>query len=43
LFALCVGVVNDAGETRARTCRRPLQHLQVAIGVAERKNRAPAE
>ena len=31
-----VGVVNVEAETRARTGGGPLEHLQVAIGIAER-------
>ena len=38
IFALGVGVVDDEAEPR-RPCSpgRPLQHLQVAVGVAERR------
>jgi hypothetical protein len=42
-FALGVGVVHDAHETRAGTRRRVLQHLVVAIRVAEREDRPLAD
>src|SRR5262245_15457664 len=39
VFALGIGVVHDAHETRAGMGGSPLQHLQVAIRVAEGENR----
>ena len=43
VFALGIGVMDDAGEARAGPCRRPLQHLQIAVGIAEREDRPPAD
>ena len=34
-LALCVGVVDEEREPRADARGRPLEHLQVAVGVAE--------
>src|SRR6185369_7941174 len=42
-LALGVGVVDDAAEADAFPCRRPLEHLLVAVGVAEREDGAPAD
>src|SRR5262245_29267250 len=38
-----VGVMNDYAEARARCGRRPFEHLEVAVGVAERHQRAAAD
>jgi hypothetical protein len=38
-----VGVVHDHGEARPVARGGPLEHLQVAVGVAERENRASAD
>src|SRR5438045_9633573 len=35
--------MDDQGESRAWTGSRPFQHLLVAIGVAERRDRAAAD
>ena len=43
VLAFRVGVVHDEPKTRAVTGRRPLKHLQVAIGVAEGHDRTPAD
>ena len=43
IFALGVGVMDDQAEARAPAHRRPLQHLEIAVGVAERRNRAAAD
>jgi len=43
LFTLGVGVVHKSHETRTAACRRPLQHLQVTVGVAEGKDRAAVD
>src|ERR1700754_2925122 len=43
VFARGVRVVHDAGKARARACRGPLQHLQIAVGVAESEDRAAAD
>src|SRR5262245_63749720 len=42
-FALGVGVVHEQREARARAGGRPLEHLLVAVGVAERHQRPPAD
>ena len=42
-LALGVGVVDDHAETRAGSRRRPLEHLEVAVGVAERRDRPAAD
>ena len=43
LLALGVGVVDDQPEARASPAVVHSQHLQVAVGVAERGDRAPAD
>src|SRR5262245_43787316 len=43
VFALGIGVVHDAHETRARAARGIFKHLLVAIGVAEGEDRATAD
>ena len=35
IFALGIGVMDDEAETRPRTGGGPLDHLQVAVGVAK--------
>src|SRR4051812_29508539 len=42
-FAFGIGVVNDKGKTDARASLGPFQHLQVAVGIAERGNRTTAD
>src|SRR3954454_13683246 len=42
-FPLGVGVVHDKGETDTAASLGPFEHLQVSIGVAERRNRLPAD
>jgi hypothetical protein len=42
-LALGVGVVHDAHEARAAAGRGPLEHLLIAIGVAEGEDRAAAD
>src|SRR5688572_19816962 len=39
-FASGVGVMHQPQQAGAAPSRRPLEHLQVAIGVAEREQRA---
>src|SRR5262245_66297424 len=41
-LARVVGVTHDAHEARALAGRCPLKHLLVAVGVAERQERPPA-
>jgi hypothetical protein len=41
-FPLAVGVADDAHEPRAVPGRRPLEHLVVAVGVAEGEDRPAA-
>ena len=43
IFARGIGVVHDAGEARAASRHGPLQHLLVAVGIAEREDRAAAD
>ena len=38
-----IGVVDEPAEARAGAGRRPLQHLQVAVGVAEGEDRPAAD
>src|SRR5450631_2136106 len=42
-FPLGVGVVNEQGEADAGSSLGPFEHLQVAIGIAERRNRAASD
>ncbi|BCQ61850.1 hypothetical protein PBOI14_36000 [Pseudomonas sp. Boi14] len=42
-LARCVGVVHQGHEPLATAGGGPLQHLQVAVGVAESQQRAPAD
>ena len=42
-FALGIGVVHDQTEARPVARGGPLQHLQIAVGVAERHDRAAAD
>ena len=42
-FALGVGVVDEPHEARARSGRGPLEHLLIAVGVAEGEDRAAAD
>src|SRR4051794_7522210 len=35
--------MNDEAQARAATHRRPLQHFEVAVGIAERSDRAPPD
>src|SRR5215470_18010615 len=42
-FALGIGVVHEPGEARAAAIHGPLQHLQVAVGVAEGEDRTPPD
>ena len=42
-FALGVGVVDEEAEARAAAGGGPLQHLQVAVGVAEGGDRPAAD
>ena len=41
-FPLGIGVVHEARESSSGTSRCPFQHLQVAVGVSEREDRASA-
>jgi hypothetical protein len=43
VFTLGVGVMHKACKAGARAGHRPLQHLQVAVGVAESEDRAAAD
>src|ERR1700676_2415901 len=43
IFAFGIGVVNDGAEAYAAADRRPLQHLEIAVGIAERSDRPGAE
>src|SRR5215468_1732738 len=43
VLAGVIGVVHDAGEAGALPRRGPLQHLPVAVGVAEGEDRPPAD
>src|SRR5688572_11515328 len=43
VFALGIGVMHDAGEAGAWSRGGPLQHLQIAVGIAEREDRAAAD
>ena len=36
-FSVCVSMVDKSGQARAAAGSRPLQHLQVTVGVAESK------
>ena len=40
VFALGVGVMNDCRKARATSDGRPLEHLEITVGVSERGNRA---
>src|SRR6266436_2926186 len=42
VLALGVGVMDDPHESRTASRRGPLQHLQIAVGIAKRKDRTPA-
>src|SRR5262249_31115686 len=42
-FAGRVGVVDDQAEPGAGPCGGPAEHLVIAVGVAERGDRAPAD
>ena len=42
-LAVGIGVMDEQAEARALAGGRPLQHLQVAVGVAERGDRAAAD
>ena len=41
-FTFGVGVVHQPHQARARACGSPLEHLQVAVGVAEGEDRPAA-
>src|SRR5215203_5273059 len=41
-LAFGVGVMYQAHKTRAVASRRPLQHLQIAVGIAEGEDRTTA-
>src|SRR5262247_3621495 len=43
IFALGIGVMNNAHETGTRPGGGPLQHLQVAVRIAESENRVAAD
>src|SRR3954452_13590422 len=43
VFAQRIGVMHDAHQTRTTAGRRPLQHLKVAVRVAEGEDRAAAD
>jgi len=43
IFAVGIGVMDDEAETRPRTGGGPLDHLQVAVGVAESGDGPPAD
>ena len=43
VFAFGVGVMDDQAEARAAAHRGPLQHFEIAVGVAERGDRAAAD
>ena len=43
IFPLRIGVMDDQAEPRAAGHRRPLQHLEIAVGIAERGDRAAAD
>src|SRR3954447_20225372 len=42
-FPLGVGVVHDEREANTAASLGPLEHLQVTVGVAESRNRLPAD
>lgn len=43
IFAFGIGVVNDRAEAGAAADRRPLQHLEIAVRIAERSDRPAAD
>ena len=43
VFAFGVGVVDDQPEAHAAGHRGPLQHFEVAVGIAEGRDRAAAD
>src|SRR5580692_3478685 len=43
VFALRIGVVHEPGKARPASRHGPLQHLQIAIGIAEGKDRPPPD
>src|SRR6185312_6364541 len=42
-FTLRVGMMHDSGKARAIAGRRPLQHREIAVGIAEGEDRPPAD
>ena len=43
VFAFRIGMVHDQAEARAAAERGLLQHLEIAVGVAERRDRPAAD
>lgn len=43
IFAFGIGVVNDRAEAYAAADRRPPQHIEIAVGIAERSDRPAAD
>src|ERR1700710_2911716 len=42
-FAFCVGVVDEEGEADTAARPGPFEHLQIAVGISESRNRATAD
>ena len=43
IFALGIGVMHKKAKARRRPPRRPLQHLEIAVGIAEGGDRTAAD